>query len=261
MCGVLVHFRPFTIIQNGCDKIVITRQTTMTRRQATLACGAALTGFGAERDASERIRLSRVPQNGLQPQMAVDDIGNLHMVFYSGDPRQGNLIYVKSEDGGTSFSRPVQVNSDPGSAIAIGTIRGAQIALGKDGRVHVAWNGSKTEGPLNPDSGQFGTLVVGAWETGGQVFWARLDGGAIQPISPPGEGKARKHPRVAVNRSGNILLVWTEGTGWQKGGSLAYQVFDLRGNPLREQGRLAGIPTWSFAAANARTDNSFLIIY
>ena len=391
----------------------------MTRRQATLACAAALTGFAGERDASERVRLCRVPQSGLQPQAAVDHLGHLHLVYYTGDPRQGNLLYVKSEDGGASFSRPVPVNSDPGSAIAMGTIRGAQIALGKDGRIHVAWNGSKPEGPLNPDSGQpgmpmlytrmddagqafepqrnlmkhsfgldgggsiaadrsgnvyvawhgiassdasnaekegearrrvwvarsqdegrsflaeerawpeetgacgccgmkifakrggnvfalyrsatqsvhrdiylltsndkaksfrgrllhkwevnacpmssmdlaaNGTLVVGAWETGGQVFWARLDDGAIQPISPAGEGKPRKHPRVAVNRSGDILLVWTEGTGWQKGGSLAYQLFDSRGNPISEQRRPAGIPAWSFAAAGARPDNGFVII-
>jgi hypothetical protein len=64
-----------------------------------------------------------------------------------------------------------------------------------------------------------GKTLVGAWETGGQVYWARLDGEghrAIQPLAAPGDGKGRKHPRLALNQNVEVLLVWTEGTGWQK---------------------------------------------
>jgi len=49
------------------------------------------------------------------------------------------------------------VNSQPGSAIATGTIRGGQIAIGHSGRVHVTWNGSDTASPRgvrNPADGQ-----------------------------------------------------------------------------------------------------------
>ena len=34
------------------------------------------------------------------------------------------------------------MNSQEGSAIAAGNIRGARIAIGQNGRIHVAWNGS-----------------------------------------------------------------------------------------------------------------------
>lgn len=44
---------------------------------------------------------------------------------------------------GGEFSKPLKVNSIPGSAVAVGTIRGPHIALGKYGRVHVVWNGSQ----------------------------------------------------------------------------------------------------------------------
>jgi hypothetical protein len=55
--------------------------------------------------------------------------------------------------------------------------------------------------------------------------------------------------------------VWTEGTGWQKGGSLAYQIYDAAGKPTGETKQLPGIPTWSFAAAVRASDNSFSILY
>ena len=396
-----------------------------TRRQAVLACAASMTGFVAKIAAGSRelVRLSRVPGGGLQPQIALDHQGTMHLVYFAGDPERGELFYVKSADGGTTFSRPIRVNSQPGSAIAVGTIRGAQLAVGEDGRVHVSWNGSADAapaGPLNPDSGKPGMpmlyarlddagtafqaqrslmrhsfgldgggsiaadrfrnvyvawhgidqkeasgtgkegearrrvwiakspdegrsfspeekawsqdtgacgccgmkifaghrgniyalyrsatesvhrdiylltsqnrgqsfqgrllhkwdinacpmssmdiaenadTVVGTWETGGQVFWARLDGGGSQPISPAGEGKGRKHPRLAVNQSGDVLLAWTEGTGWKKGGSFAYQVYDRTGQPTSDQGRMPGIAAWSFPAVAATRDNRFSILY
>jgi hypothetical protein len=392
----------------------------MTRRQVTLACAAALTGFAAEKEKSGRIRLHRVPEAGIQPQVAIDEHSTLHLVYYTGDAHRGDLFYVRSKDGGVSFSRPLPVNQD-GSAIAAGTIRGAQLAFGKAGRMHVAWNGSSNAGPLNPDSGkpgapmlytrlndagnafepqrnlmyhsfgldgggsiaadrsgnvyvawhgigeseakgtgkegearrrvwvtesqndgesfsaearawsqetgacgccgmkifagrqgnifalyrsatesvhrdiylltsndrgqtfqgkllhkwninagpmssmdfaESGNTAVSAWETGGQVYWTRLAGGRTsEPIAAPGEGKGRKHPRVALNQKGELLLAWTEGSGWEKGGSLAYQVYDQNGQPTAEKEHLPGIPVWSFSAVMARPDHGFTIIY
>ena len=104
----------------------------MTRRQVALACTAALRSFAAEKSPSEgkRIHLERVP--GIQPQVALDDRGVLHLVYYDGDALQGDLFYVQSSDFGANFSPALRVNSQAGSAIAAGTIRGAQLALGKN---------------------------------------------------------------------------------------------------------------------------------
>ena len=401
-------------IKSGQMKVMLSR------RQAALVFGAALTSFAEEQDSESRVRMCRVPNGGIQPQVAVDDMGTLHLVYYTGDAYHGDLFYARSSDGGGSFSSPVRVN-EGGSAIAAGTIRGAQLALGKAGRVHVAWNGSNDEGSLNPDSGKPGApmlytrlddagsmfepqrnlmlhsfgldgggsigadkhgivyvtwhgiaeseakgtgkegearrrvwvtkseedgkafsteakgwaqetgacgccgmktfvdrkghvfvlyrsatesvhrdiyllssndhgrtfqgrllhkwntnacpmssmdfaeganMIAAAWETGGQVYWTRIIGrDTSDPIGAPGEGNGRKHPRLAVNGKGEVLLVWTEGSGWQKGGSFAYQIYNRAGRPIGEAKHFPGIPTWSFAAAVAASDNGFLILY
>jgi hypothetical protein len=111
------------------------------------------------------------------------------------------------------------------------------------------------------DFAEGANIVAAAWETGGQVYWTQVIGGTSDPIAAPGEGKVRKHPRLAVNEKGEVLLVWTEGTGWQKGGSLAYQIYDAAGKPTGETKQIPGIPTWSFATAVPASDNSFSILY
>lgn len=361
-------------------------------------------------ESAAKVKRLRVPQQGIQPQVVVDGKGVVHMIYYGGDARHGDIFYVRSTDEGGTFSRPLRVNSGAGSAIAIGNIRGAHLAVGKQGRVHVAWNGSgkgghaeegmlyarlndkgdafepqrnviaaamgldgggsvaadeaghvyvvwhapqpgekgeerrrvwvahseddgKTFAPeraaLDKDTGACGCCglrtfadrkgnvyvlfrsatkrvqrdtyllrstdhgarfqghdlhpwkiaacpmssfafaegpseVLAGWETNGQVYFARLDaetGKPSEPIAAPGAGRERKHPIVAVNKRGHILLAWTEGMGWQRGGAVAWQVFDAEGKPTAEKGRADGVPMWSLIAAFPRKDGGFTIVY
>lgn len=348
--------------------------------------------------------LLRLPSGGLQPQAVVDTAGGLHLLFFAGEPGGGDLFYQHRQPGAEAFAAPVPVNSRPRSAIAVGTIRGGHLAVGR--RVHVAWMGVGTEpsqmcyaradslgqhfepqrdlihsafgldggGSLaadgrgqvyvswhagqegeetrrvwvarSADEGQtfaaetransietgacgccgmraaagregilyllyraatgkvhrdmhllvsadqghtFSDLPVHAWElnacpmssaalvplpggetllaweTAGQIYWARADGhrGALSPPVPtPGPGGDRKHPAIAINPAGQVLLVWTEGTGWNQGGALAWQLYEATGQPAAEAGRQAGvIPAWSHAAVAALPDGGFTIIY
>src|SRR5689334_6523963 len=111
---------------------------TISKRLVATFCLAApiLTSAGVE------VKLARVPEHGLQPQALLTADGVMHLVYLAGDPAHCDVFYTKRLVGETNFSRPTRVNSIPGSAIAIGTVRGAQIAAGKNGRIHVAWNGS-----------------------------------------------------------------------------------------------------------------------
>jgi hypothetical protein len=360
------------------------------------------------------VKFARIPDGGLQPQTAVDTEGTLHVIYLADDPGSANVYYVRKTAGQENFSRPIRVNSQVGSAIAIGSIRGAHLALGKANRIHVAWNGSGSAEPRGPkkydspmlytrmaedgnsfepqravngdkynldgggsvaadldgnvyvvwhsgdgtgeenrrvwivastddgatfaaetaadsqkngacgccglksfadrqgalyvlyrgvreklnrdmflltssDHGQSfeslktdnwmidvcpmsseafadtGDAVMAAWETDGQINVSRIDKKGrepAKPVSPTGNSKNRKHPAMAVNGKGETLLVWAEGTGWQKGGSLAWQIFNDKGRPTANRGRLDGsIPVWSFAAAWAEADDSFVILH
>jgi hypothetical protein len=98
------------------------------------------------KQATGKVMLLRTPNGGLQPQAALDERGVLHLVYFTGEPQRGDIYYVRRDAGKSEFTSPLRVNSEPGSAVAVGTIRGAHLAVGKNGRVHVAWNGRHDPG-------------------------------------------------------------------------------------------------------------------
>src|SRR5690349_2835117 len=114
---------------------------------AILTNAALAYGSQALQASGTSIELVKTPNGGIQPQAAIDGRGMIHLVYLKGDPSAADVYYVHRGPGKESWSAPVRVNSIPGSAIAVGTIRGAQIALGRNGRVHVVWNGSERAMP------------------------------------------------------------------------------------------------------------------
>ena len=98
--------------------------------------------------------------------------------------------------------------------------------------------------------------VLAGWEMEkGIGFSTVID---TESVTPSGIGK-RKHPSLAQNASGTILLAWAENSGWEKGGSLAWQRFKDR-KPDGEVQHGGAIPVWSMPAAIAVGDK-FYIIY
>jgi hypothetical protein len=147
----------------------------------------------------------RVPNGGIQPEAVIDSGGVLHLLYFAGEPAGGDLFYVRSTDLGATFSTAVRVNSQPGSAIATGTIRGGQIAVGRGGRIHVTWNGSDSAEPrvaVNPDMKKPGAPFLYARST--------ADGTRFEPqrslnphvYSLDGGGS------VAADAAGNVYAAW-----------------------------------------------------
>ncbi len=140
------------------------------------------------------IRLLRVPHSGIQPMAQVDAAGTLHLLYFNGDPSAGDVFYVTRRAEATAFSAPLRVNSQPNSVIAIGTVRGAHLALGADGRPHVAWMGSAIAQPRGPD-GQTPMLYTRLTDSGTRFEAQRnvvthafgLDGGGT--LAAGGQGR------------------------------------------------------------------------
>jgi hypothetical protein len=104
--------------------------------------------------------------------------------------------------------------------------------------------------------------VLAAWETRGQVYTTTIHPADLTFSKPiPASGASQKHPFLVSNARGQSLLVWAEGTGWQQGGTLAWQVMDQTG-AIRARGRKENrIPVWGLATAYARPDGRFVIIF
>ena len=324
----------------------------------------------------------RVPDGGISPQCLTDSSGITHVIYYKGSPESGDIFYSTIQKGSTKCGPSVRVNSQAGSAVALGTIRAAQMALGKNNSVHVVWNGSqKAQGQflysrsidgksfspqkdvkgntshidgggsvaansqgnvfivwhanktgtageenrrvftavssnngetfsaekevspnnlgicpccslkayakekelvilfrgakganrdvyqlLSKDSGRsFKITNIGkwraqqcpmssqslnygskgllkAWENDGKIYFTNQSG---KLMSIPGKGN-KKHPVIAENSQGNLLIAWAEGTGWNKGGDLCFQELSSSGRPLTKIRRIQnGVKVWS----------------
>jgi hypothetical protein len=126
------------------------------------------------------------------------------MVYLEGNPEAADVFYVHSKNG-IEFSRPIRVNSQPGSAIGIGTIRGPQIAVGANGRVHVAWDGSSTAEPkglVNPESKTAGMpMLYSRLNDAGTAFEPQRSL-MIRTFGLDGGGS------VAADDSGNVYVAW-----------------------------------------------------
>src|SRR5438128_1652108 len=163
---------------------------------ALVICATAI-GGSASPDRLHRaaVTVSRLAGGGIQPQAAVDGAGGVHVIFFRGEPAHGDLFYMRSTDGGRTFSTPIRVNSTPGAAIATGTVRGGQIAVGRTARVHVAWNGSRSVGPASTP-----------------MFYTRLnsDGTAFEPERSVMHGAYNIDGggAVAADQNGHVYVVW-----------------------------------------------------
>jgi len=202
------------------------------------------------------------------------------------------VFMARSSDDGRTFSREVAVDPQIGDepigacgccgmraladsrgtlyifyrAATEGIHRDMTLLVSHDHGAHfVADRAAKWEINACPMSTDFisdsssGILV--AWETAGQVFYARVtpDGNISKSVAAPGPGGDRKHPLAIANAQGQTLLAWTDGTGWQRGGSVMWQLYDATGRPLDANGNAPALPVWDLVAAYQ--NGGFTLIY
>lgn len=379
----------------------------------TLLSGPVSDAGAAEAASPARVRVESVPEGGLQPDAVTDDSGRVHLIYLTGDPKAADIRYVTRSGPDSPWSPPRTVNSQPGAAIAVGTVRGPRLAMGQGNAIHVVWNGSgqarpkpaegtallcsrllpgnpafepqravggatrhldggsavaadgrgtvlavwhaalptpppggddetkravfvarstdsgatfaeprridrpgtgvcaccglaagfradgtafviyrgaeggsgrglvqlsSTDGGRNFASGRLdrwelsqcpmttarlvpaGASTLAVWSTRGTVHAARLEeNGAAADISGPDH--RANHPVAAVGPTGSVLVAWTEGTGWQRGGGFAWQTLDPALSPAGPASRRPGVPVWGALALWSERDGSFTLLH
>jgi hypothetical protein len=228
--------------------------------------------------------------------VAADDSGNVYVAWHAGGPESQDeehrrVWLTHSTDEGQTFSRERAASTKDTGACGC---CGLRAFADRQGAVYVLYRSaaeevhrdtyllmSRSKGASfdveNVHPWQTGACpmssyalcedlagTLAAWETDGQVYYARIDpltGKRSEPVPAPGAATVRKHPVVSSNARGETILVWTEGMRWNLGGSVAWQVFDKRGKPTSEKGRAEGVPVWSLVAVFSRADRGFTVVY
>ncbi len=165
------------------------------------------------------VNVVRTPGGGIQPQSALDSRDTLRLIFYTGPAEHGDVYYTTENISTGAWTAPVRVNSEPGTVMATGTIRGAQLALGRGNQVFVTWNG------------------VGAKTPNGYprlyIAFTRLsdDGSRFEPqrsLIPPTE-QVDGGGSVAADQAGDVYVTWhrsPEGSGESGGGAFVARSTD-----------------------------------
>src|SRR4051812_32696620 len=172
-----------------------------------LACCALIVQCIVASAHAADVAFSRVPDAGVQPQAVADENGAIHLIYLKGDAAKSDIFYVRSTDGGKGWSAPIRVNSQPGSAIMMGTVRGAHLAMGKDRRVHVAWMGSQSAEPKVAGKGS--PMLYARMADDGKSFDAQRNVIA-EHVGLDGGGS------IAADDGGNVVIAWHAPTS--KGG-------------------------------------------
>lgn len=102
--------------------------------------------------------------------------------------------------------------------------------------------------------------LLGAWETEGRIRYGPLsEGGTLRTAS--GDARGCKHPSIASNAAGDVLVAWIEVAGWGEAGTLAWRLCDAKGAELESgRGEKDGVHPWSLVQGVALPGGDFLIL-
>ena len=224
--------------------------------------------------------------------VAADQLGNVFVGWHApeviGAGEQSRRVWIaRSKDDGKSFEPEVGV-SDPATG-ACGCC-GMQMTV-VEGRLLILYRGaaqvthrgmylvdvgedlqgarSREIAPMEAGTCIMSTAAFGAgpggialaWETNGRVAWASI-AKEREIHNPTQAGPGQKHPALAINGGGDVLFVWTEGTGWNRGGTVRWEGYSVSGTAVPGlDGNAGDLGVWGSVAAFATTKGNFVIVY
>lgn len=220
--------------------------------------------------------------------ISVNNSGRIYVVWHgnkAGEKIEESRRYVfvsSSGDGGLTFLPPEVANPESPGVCACCSLRtfsssdGPPIVLFRNagspdtrsmtllGSKDHRWNATDLEPwkiascPMSSASlARVSDRLLGAWETEGRI---RM--GWVQPAAEfqTVASKKAKHPVLIAAPSGNLVVCWIEGSGWNQGGTLHWQKFGRDLQPLGEIQSGGATPVWGKATGYAETNGTFVIL-
>lgn len=257
---------------NGADKVKVGGENVTPLLYTRVSTG---------RDSFERERNILGDVAGLDggQTVAADKNGNVYVIWHGAPPgtegeEERGLYVARSSDDGRTFATEtkskvpkrgacaccgLRASVDEAGALHV-LFRAAESGVNRDELWLRSTDSGKTFAVLKEDPWKIATCpassaflafgggaAVGAWETDNRVAAAIIRSGQTVRLKPGGETK-QKHPTVAMNNRGEVLLTWVEDAGWGTEGTLVCQIFDKNGKPVGETIRRPKLPAWSFGA-------------
>ena len=134
--------------------------------------------------------ISRNSGNSYGADIAVDALGNLHVVWHDETTGNWEILYSTKPSGG-SWSTPVNISNSSNSSF------GAEIALDLSGNIHVVW-----------------AEFLGSFD---QIFYSLKPSGVnwSTPVNISNSSDFANQPRLGVDGNENVHVIWTGGgRGW-----------------------------------------------
>ena len=176
--------------------------------------------------------------NSNSPQIALDLIGNINIVWANDSPGNFDVFYTRSTDGGQNFSALLNLSNSPGSAAT------PLLATDLGGNINVIWSensaiffarssnaGTSFSAPKNVSNGAGSSInpslavdsggnINLAWQvTSGNrdIFFSRsTDGGATFFAAPQNLSQntgLSTVPQIIADKNGSLNVIWQDSTG------------------------------------------------
>lgn len=135
---------------------------------------------------STPINISSTSGHSQGADIAMDNLGNIHVVWADNTTEKGEEEIFYSRSNGTGWSKPVNISNETQG-------RTPAIAIDHIGNPHVVWRGA-------------------IWgDRAEDIFYSRWDGISwSKPFNISKTGKGSSRPAVAIDSLGNLYVVWSD---------------------------------------------------
>jgi hypothetical protein len=132
-------------------------------------------------------RLTRLKRHSRFPAVVTDHSDRIHIVWCDLTPGNHEIFYMRSVDGGTTWTKPRRITWNPGLS------NYPSIAAGSAGTLHVAWQ----DDTAGNDEIHYRRSTNGgvSWQPAKRITW---------------NSGASRYPNVAIDSGNDVHMVWAD---------------------------------------------------